>query len=398
MNRVVYLIDQPLDERNYERFGVQAWIDKGWNAEVWDLTPWANSRMWRDFSEYGREPRSFGGYYTIGSVRDLARRLRTSAPIRYFIDLTSESYHSLRAKLALVHHGAQRVICTLGALPAPPRTHNGSLLGSIQRAIELGPRGALGAVRDRIYARTAAALAAPSVVVVAGSTSAQLATAGCTIIQAHNFDYDIYLKVARAAPSDGGYAVFIDQDYCFHPEFTCKESSTVITPARYFPTLCNGLRKIGAALGLPMRIAAHPRATYRQRNVNYLEDFALEYGRTGELIRDCDLVVCHDSTAIQFAVLFAKPLIFVTTAELIHCYEGRSIVAVAAELGKSPINLDEDLGAVDWRGQLHVDTARYARYRSRYIKSEGSPEAPAWEIVIDQIERAGARKLLGERA
>ena len=399
MNKVVYLIDQPLDERNYDRFGVQAWLDRGWNVEVWDLTPWANPQMWRDFTDYGRQPHRFGGYFAITRARDLARRLRASVPIRYFIDLTSDGYHSLRAKLALVRRGAQRVTCALGAIPAPQRAHNGRLVGNLRRAIALGPRGALEALRNRIYSRAAATLAAPGVTVVAGSTSAQPAGPGRTIIRAHNFDYDIYLKVARArAPADGGFAVFIDQDYCFHPEFTCKESSTVITPARYFPTICNGLKTIAAALALPMRVAAHPRATYRQRNVNYFEDLALEYGRTAELIRDCSVVVCHDSTAIQFAVLFAKPLIFVTTDELIPCYEGRSIVTVAAELGKSPVNLDGDLSAVDWRGQLRVDTARYARYRSRYIKTDGSLEAPAWEIVIDHIECAGAGQNLGEKA
>ncbi len=34
--RVVYLIEQPLDERNFQRFGIQAWIDRKWNVEVWD--------------------------------------------------------------------------------------------------------------------------------------------------------------------------------------------------------------------------------------------------------------------------------------------------------------------------------------------------------------------------
>ena len=140
MNTVVYLIDQPFDERNYVRFGVQAWVDRGWNVEVWDLTPWANARMWRDFTEYGREPRRFGGYFEITSAHGLARRMRASAPMRCFIDLTSNSYRSLRARLALVHRGVERVTCALGAIPTPPRTHNRSLVGNLQRAIALGPR------------------------------------------------------------------------------------------------------------------------------------------------------------------------------------------------------------------------------------------------------------------
>jgi hypothetical protein len=101
------------------------------------------------------------------------------------------------------------------------------------------------------------------------------------------------------------------------------------------------------------------------------------------------VVVCHDSTAIQFGVLFGKPLIFVTTDELLLAYEGRSIAKVASELGKSPINLDRaDLQDVDWQSELEVDGAKYARYRSKYIKADGSPEAPLWDIVIDHVEIA----------
>jgi hypothetical protein len=85
----------------------------------------------------------------------------------------------------------------------------------------------------------------------------------------------------------------------------------------------------------------------------------------------------------------------VTTSELIPCYEGRSIVKVAAELGKAPINLDANLQPVDWRRQLQVDLSKYEQYRARYIKSDGSPDIPVWDIVIDRIEGA-ERHLEGE--
>jgi hypothetical protein len=385
--KVVYLTDQPFDERNYDRFGIQAWVDRNWTVEVWDLTAWANPRMWRDFMAYDRSPRRFGGYFAIASARELALRQRASGAVKYFVDLTGESYHSLRAKVPLARSGAARITCALGSIPIPEPTHSGSITGKLHKAIALGARGAFEALRDRVFSKAAAALAAPRLIVVAGSTSLTATPSERAIIQAHNFDYDIYLKLAGAADRSGDrYAVFIDQDYCFHPEFTCKESSTTITPGRYFPTVCNGLKAISAALEIQMCVAAHPRATYRQRAGNYFEEFRVEYGKTAELIRDCSVVVCHDSTAIQFAVLFGKPLIFVTTNELIPCYEGRSIAKVAAELGKSPVNLDGDLRVVDWRRQLHVDSRKYARYRARYIKTDGSPEVPVWDIVIDRVE------------
>jgi hypothetical protein len=388
MSKIVYLVDQPFDERNYERFGVQLWIDRGWSVELWDLTPWVNAPMWRVFGESGRELRRFPGYHAIASARELARRRRAAGAVGYFIDLTSDRWRTLRARLSLARAGAVRVTCALGSMPAPDPIHGRGIAGRVRRAVALGPMGTLTAVRDIMFARAAALLAAPKWSVIAGSRSGDAAGAGRGTIRGHNFDYDIYLRLrCGTGAAAGRYAVFVDQDYCFHPEFTCEPSTTVITPQKYFPTICNGLRLISAALSVQVRIAAHPRATYRQRAQDYFAGFPVEYDQTAELIRDASVVVCHDSTAVQFAVLFQKPVIFVTTDELLPCYEGRSIVKVAAELGKVPINLDDrNLSSVDWRGQLDVDVRKYASYRSRYIKTDGSPEAPVWTIVINQIE------------
>jgi len=97
-------------------------------------------------------------------------------------------------------------------------------------------------------------------------------------------------------------------------------------------------------------------------------------------------VVCHDSTAIQLAVLFGKPLIFLTTGELAASFEGQSIVAFASEFGKSAINVERDLHNVDWKKELDIDLEKYAEYKKKYIKTDGSPELPFWEIVADHIE------------
>jgi hypothetical protein len=136
--------------------------------------------------------------------------------------------------------------------------------------------------------------------------------------------------------------------------------------------------------------AAHPRAAYDRRGSGFFADFTVEFGNTAQLIRNCCAVVCHDSTAIQFAVLFGKPMIFVTTDQLERAYEGRSIAAVAAQFGKAPINLDRpDLGAVDWTAELRVDAELYSKYRNRYIKMAGSPDKLLWDIVIEQIQGPG---------
>jgi hypothetical protein len=389
MKRVVYLIEQPLDERNFERFGIQSWIDRQWDVEVWDLTPWVHPRVWEDFNRRGHGLRQFAGYAPVASRRALQAKLDTAATIRCFIDLTGAGagFHSVRAKSALKRAGAKRIVCAVGSIPVPDR--DAPLIWRLIKVISRGPRAAWQRLRAAFYSRVVAPRIRADWAVISGTESMALARSSLGVVKAHNFDYDIYLKLMRSAPVGAeDYIVFIDQDYCFHLEFVYMNTPAVVTAERYFPAICNALEAISAALGLEIRIAAHPRASYGQRQEPFFRKFRMERGRTAEMIKGCRAVVCHDSTAIQYAVLFGKPTIFVTTDELSRAYEGRSIEKAAAALGKRPINLDRiDPRAVDWRAELTIDVEKYASYRNKYVKTEGSPELPLWSIVIDQIEQ-----------
>jgi hypothetical protein len=385
LHTIVYLIEQPLDDRNYRRFGVQTWIDRGWNVEVWDLTPWAYPHGWQSFTKTGGVLSDFTGYYPIVSRKQLTSRMRRQR-VGVYIDFTEESYYSVQAKSVLSRNGAVRVVCATGAIPLSGQVQANSVVERLRRAVHQGAAGWIKWLSKKALGNLVARQYPPGLRVVSGRKTLPNAASACEILRAHSFDYDTYLslKAGRCAPVRD-FITFIDQDYCFHSDNMYYGAPFLMSPERYFPAICNGLRVISAALSADVRIAAHPRARYGDSAKDYFEGLPIEYGRTPELISGAKAVVCHDSTAIQFAVLFGKPLIFVTTDELIPSIGGRSTLLTASMFGKTPINLDTDLRSVDWRSQLCVDTIKYAEYRNDYIKMDGSPERPFWDIVSDHF-------------
>ena len=36
--QIIYLIESPLMERNFKRFGIKNWIDNGWEVKIFDVT------------------------------------------------------------------------------------------------------------------------------------------------------------------------------------------------------------------------------------------------------------------------------------------------------------------------------------------------------------------------
>ena len=103
-------------------------------------------------------------------------------------------------------------------------------------------------------------------------------------------------------------------------------------------------------------------------------------------------MVGHNSTSLQLAILFNKPVIFLTTNELKLNNIGAHISVMASMFGKKEINIDNDLSDMDWQKELFVDEAKYSEYRKKYIKMDGSPEKQSWDIVIDHIEETMTRK------
>jgi hypothetical protein len=387
MSKIIYLIEQPLDERNFNRFGIQKWIDRNWEVEVWDLTPRVQPRVWRNFLESGRKLKVFAGYFPIASHRDLRKRYCECGQAEYFIDLTGDTFHSIWVKARLAKKGISRIICLAGSIPIANDNGRHNLSLKLRRIAEKGIGQVIYLLCLAFTRRLMEPFIRPGLVIASGESSVIAAGQCRERLNAHSFDYDIYLTLARLAVSaTQQYVVFIDQDVCFHSDFIYQKIPCFMTPEKYFPTICNGLRRIAGALNVGVQIAAHPRATYGSRGHDYFEGYPIEYGKTAELIRDSRIVVCHNSTAIHLAVLFEKPLILVTTDQLINSYEGRLIDQAAEQLGKSVINLDGDLQSVTWHEELKVDQKKYVEYKNRYIKMNGSPERPMWEIVVDYVE------------
>jgi hypothetical protein len=391
MSKIVYLIEQPLDPRNYDRFGIQTWIDRGWTVEVWDLTGLAYPRVWEDFIESGVDLSKFEGYFPLASKSQLDYRFSRLGKVEYFIDLTGDNWCSVRVKMSLKRRGAKRVICATGAIPLPDEGKKTGILSRLAEEFSKGTA-AFGWLVGALVHRLTNPFIRPDLLVAAGEKSIPSSENSQKVIRAHNFDYDIYLKLTKSPCTNlAANAVFLDQNICFHPDYNYRKVVSYATPEKYFPTICSGLRTISNDLGVPFQIAAHPRLSRQKKYIDYFEGIPVEYGKTAELISNCRFVVCHYSTAIQFAVLFRKPVIFVTTDELASSAAGKYIETFASTLGKSVINLDGELGSVDWRRQLHIDPQKYDEYINEYVKTGDSPEIPHWDIVIDHLEKSCRR-------
>jgi hypothetical protein len=207
----------------------------------------------------------------------------------------------------------------------------------------------------------------------------------------HHPDYDIYLQYkTRMNDSSKTTGVFLDQYLPFHPDYIHSDIKFPISPDTYYPNLCNFFNTLEKTTKTEIVIAAHPRSDY-EHLPDYFQGRTIIKGKTAEMIRDSTFVIAHSSTSLDFAVLYHKPIVFVTTDALEKMISGKNIIGlyirtIAYELGKKPINIDH-ISEFNWDEEMKINKDGYYRYKYNYIKKQGTPEKPMWDIFCSYIQQ-----------
>ena len=101
-------------------------------------------------------------------------------------------------------------------------------------------------------------------------------------------------------------------------------------------------------MGIKIIIAGHHASKY-ERFPKYFNRREVIYGKTGELIKHCEFAITRGSTAINFAIIYNKPIIFYTTKECeVHEDIKNGILSYSACFNKKPVNIDNIDTNLNW--------------------------------------------------
>lgn len=134
------------------------------------------------------------------------------------------------------------------------------------------------------------------------------------MIKGHHADYDRYLeKKEREMKFKKDYFVFLDQNVPFHQDLVEMHMND-INENNYYSSVLNFLEITKKKYNLNYLISPHPRSDLKKLK-KYFGNMVSEMN-TLETVRQCKFVLCHDSTAVNFAFLFFKPVISIYDNEL----------------------------------------------------------------------------------
>lgn len=201
----------------------------------------------------------------------------------------------------------------------------------------------------------------------------------------HNLNYDKVLALDRQVPRTESYAVYIDQNLPGDHQVQV-DGEEMISERMFWERMQGLFDRLKIETGIEeVVVCAHPNRS--QASLDRISSFCrVVQFETEKWIRDCSLVIAHASTALDFAVVFDKPLCFVEFPEMRRNQQyAKMIRAYANKLGRRVNVLSDPLpDQLDW-GR---DESAYTTFRNTFIKQPGTPDINSWEYIVSVLRES----------
>ena len=387
IKKIIFIVECLFSARDYERFGIDLLIKNGFKVEILDLSIYM--RLKSQLSIPSVSPVKFSGHIVVQNKSDLNLILKDNCNQCFIITVLS-----YRPEIYFIYKYISKYNIPYGllALAAPygmPRFRRKVNISEkiINGLVSLNSNGLKYNLKKYVSGKLLGIK--PAKYVFAGgaecSYAHKLSGKRTQVIWIHTFDYDIYLAGQYKKIKKDNYAVFLDQNLPFHPDFITEGILNPIDASAYYSELANAFDAIEKKFGLTIVIAAHPSANKKTIS-DYFRGRNVFFGNTSGLVQSSDLCITHWSYSINFAVLFKKPIILLTSASIKKLNRNYLTDSYSSELGISPVNTSD--GIINLRGQSRsVSHNHYQSYTHRYIKKINTPERQFWDVVATTIKK-----------
>lgn len=399
-NKICFLVQTPPTQRQYEELGAEILIKRGFKVCFLDMTDYLNP-------EYGVKYQSDDlakgvEVVAIKEKNELVDYLKENHGNTFFVDYIGSHYDKLFFMFQLFRKlKVNFAVYSMGAQPIsqsfhPPKTNQSVPANRLFKIL------ANNLLKKVIYRFLLLKYSlpnwlggpqAPTFILAGGRKIVNRlprADARTKIIYGHLPNYDLYLKKREQVKLDNkNYFVFLDQYAPFHPDLLIDVNSKFKRNAeKYYLGLNRLFEHIEKTFNAPVVIAAHPNAQYHLKP-DFYRGRKIEKGKTLELVAASRCVLAHCCLSTDFAFLYKKPILIITSGEIEEFWGwGKSVYGYSEILGTRPINIDDEQFNLTDIDKVNLDV--YNAYISDYIKFPGTPDRLYWDIVADHLLEEGA--------
>jgi hypothetical protein len=205
------------------------------------------------------------------------------------------------------------------------------------------------------------------------------------LIWGHHRSYDDFLRGGTIKlKTKRKKALYIDSGAPYGPDLI-ELGLNDLKPNSYYRSVKLFLKKLNKKFGYKIEISCHPKIGIKNLRKHF-RSFPIKIHKTISQVMSSDLIVLHDSTARNFAIMYKKPVIFITNnEELKSAYNHYGETSKIANLvNKQPLNIDI-CSYADIKNNLILNRKTYQDYFKKFIKFKGEKKIQP-EIIIKKLK------------
>ena len=204
---------------------------------------------------------------------------------------------------------------------------------------------------------------------------------------ANSSDYSNSLGVQIVNNREPKVGVYLDTGFPGFPRDEVLEKRVEqVSGADWYPKLDSFFNFIEQTLTIKIQISVHPKHVGRDHQPMFGARPTIG-GKTRELVAESAFVIATNSTAISYAVVFAKSLILVTSDQIQtggDQHKASLITNIARETGAKIFNIDRTYTEQELRDALVIDHAKRESYKRKYLTSRTDGK-PNYQVLLDEV-------------
>ena len=381
---IVFLSSQLLSNRNLERFGFNYLLKNGWSIYYFECSYIFRKNYYE--SVKNEENLNTNFFYRVKTYKELLSRLEKIKP-DFVVNILGDT---TKEKSLLIKQAKKSKLINLNLGPYPEFSH--SFLNKIIKAYN---ETNIILVTKRIYAFFVSKYFRKikyDFQIISGLRCIN-SNNESSIVKAHSFDYDHYLKNKNKIKiidknKNKKNILFLDSGSAFKkgddPVF--RGADLNLNYENYFKFTNVILKYYQENYSSEIIICTHPKADLKRLKSKF--NFEVVQNKTMEMIYCSDFVISYSSTAIQYAIIFKKPIMFYNyfgnLSKAHKKFYFLETQAFAKSLNAKHCVLDFDYKKPP-KLNFNINEKLYDEYFRNYIKSYNSPDQELWKIIENAL-------------
>ena len=371
---IIFIVDQPITNRDFNRFRIKDFIDNGYNTKVLDLSLANDKNSKSDL--YLRNNKII---YSISNKNEILNFLKKVNKNSIVISLASVNSNTLFIYKHLSNYKIKFGFLIFGTNPDFYQFISNNFLRNFLRNLKNIFIFFLTKVYSNFYI-------VGSKADIDRSKHHLLFNNKSEYIFYHNLDYNLFLeeKLKNNKIVKDKYVVFLDEANTNHPDNE-KYFGTKSGPVgdNYHIELNSFFKKIENKFNLSVVIAAHPRNNFHSIK-NPFNPRRFIKNKTISLIKNSEFVMAHSSTSVSMAVIYKKPIVFISSKNYFENYK-ITILKFSRQFKKNIIDISND--NYDLSNVYKIDKKSYNLFFKKFIKYNVDDNKSLIKLVEDYVTK-----------